>query len=356
MSTLLKLLDKIKQPTKTAGVNPNLREAVNKTQGKTWSRERTMRIVLLALVAILLGGGVLYYLEFIRPPAVPVASQRPRPEPVQLQQSSARTVAAEAVQPQLSTAQAVPVPVLAPTVAPAPVKVAPAVPKPVAKAVRAKPKPVLPKANGGVPTPAPIKPAAPPAVIAKTHDPALRDSYLLAARSAEQRRDLYQAIKLYRKAVDADPDNYRILTNIAGLNIQLGNFSEALSMAQQALAQRPEFLPALVNRGIAAARLGKDQDAVGSFSQALTIEPTNRGALYNLALLRERSGATAEAATLYRRLMETGDGKGYLGAGRLEEQQRRPAEARRLYHALLALSEVPAVVRGAAKERLQALE
>jgi Tfp pilus assembly protein PilF len=226
----------------------------------------------------------------------------------------------------------------------------------VAKSVRTKPKPVLPMVTGVVSAPVPIKPATAPAVVAKIHDPALRDSFLLAARSAELRRDLHQAIKLYRKAVDADPNNYRILTNIAGLNIQLGNFSEALTMAQQALAQRPEFLPALVNGGIAAARLGKDQDAVGSFSQALTIEPTNRGALYNLALLRERSGATVEAAALYRRLMETGDGQGYLGAGRLEEQQRRPAEARRLYHALLALPEVSAAVRGAAKERLQALE
>ena len=65
---------------------------------------------------------------------------------------------------------------------------------------------------------------------------------------------------------------------------QNGQYDQAVSHYNQALAQNPSYAEAYVNRGIAQARQGKPDQAIADFNQALKLNPNYARAYYNRAL------------------------------------------------------------------------
>lgn len=191
---------------------------------------------------------------------------------------------------------------------------------------------------------------------APPRDRAAIDALLFAARSAEAQQDYPAALRSYRKALEADPDNYRVMNNLAGVYLKLGMAQEALLAVNQALQVRPEYVAALVNGGIAQVRLGNAAVARDLFKLALTHEPGNRAALQNLGLLFERTAAWDEALATYRRLLESGDPQGQLGLGRVYERRGQRQEALRSYRDLIGMPEAGARLREQARERIAVLE
>lgn len=201
-------------------------------------------------------------------------------------------------------------------------------------------------------------PALPPVSERKVvqRDRSIIDAHLFAARNAEARRDYLMALRQYQQALDADPENYRIMNNVASTMLQLGMYEEALGVANRALSVKPDYVSAMVNAGIAHSSLGHVTAARGMFSRAVILDPGNRSALYNLALSQERSNSLDEAMKTYRRLADGGDPQGYLGQGRLYERQGRKDEALRLYRELTALPDGGQRPKDLARERIKLLE
>ena len=187
-------------------------------------------------------------------------------------------------------------------------------------------------------------------------DRTIIDAHLFAARNAEARRDYLVALRQYQQALDADPENYRIMNNVASTMLQLGMYEEALGVANRALSVKPDYVSAMVNAGIAHSSLGHVTAARGMFSRAVILDPGNRSALYNLALSQERSNSLDDALKTYRRLADGGDPQGYLGQGRLYERQGQKDEALRLYRELTALPDGGQRPKDLARERIKLLE
>ena len=361
MSTLFKLLAKVRKQEPTTGINPGIKQAVANAKDKPRSREKNKQYILLGLIAFLVGGALLYYIEFMRSPTM-VMSRRPvqaapaapqQTEPAAAIQSTASSARLAAVQPvRSSAAKPAAVHATTGTKKPAGRTQHHAALKPVAT------QPPFRRAATTVSAAASSSTGLQQAERPGKHpvDNASRDALLLAARETEQRKEYRQSLLLYKKALELDPDNYRILNNIAGINIQTGNYPEGAAAAQSALKIRPDYLPALVNAGIAMARSGKDKEAAAEFARVLAIDPSHRNALYNLALLRERSGAYDDAAALSRKLLDAGDTQGFIGLGRIYEKQNKLNEARQVYHEVLSAPGVSGSVKGVARERLQLLE
>ncbi len=179
---------------------------------------------------------------------------------------------------------------------------------------------------------------------------------LFAARSAESRRDYVLALKHYQAALDADPQNYRIMNNVASTMLNLGLNKQALVAANQALALKPDYPSALVNAGIALGRTGSESAARSMFNKALSLDLTNRSAMYSLAVLQERAGLLDDAMQLYRRMADAGDARGYLGQGRLLERNGDREAALRLYREVLTPAGVGQSTREQARERIRVLE
>lgn len=187
-------------------------------------------------------------------------------------------------------------------------------------------------------------------------DLASRDAYLYSARSAETRGDYRQALEHYRKALDIDGNNHLLLNNSAGVLMRLGANDEASSVLNRCLELKPGYAPALVNKGIISIKSGNSADGEAWLNKALAADPDNRYALMSSGLLKEKTKDYKGAAAIYRKLVETGDGQGYVGMGRVAESEGNRAEAARIYRTGLGRDGLSQETRRQLGERLNLVE
>ncbi|MCL4558299.1 MAG: tetratricopeptide repeat protein [Deltaproteobacteria bacterium] len=187
-------------------------------------------------------------------------------------------------------------------------------------------------------------------------DFANRDVYLYTASTYESKRDYYQALYNYKKALELDPENYIILNNISSMLIRTGSYEEAITYLKNALAIKNTYTPSLINLGIACIRLGKLTEGEGYFTKALSIEPSNKHAIVNLAILQERTGDLDKAYASFHRLSEMGDIQGYLGLARISEKKGKNLDAARIYREILSMGDVDPKLKKLARERLSQVE
>ena len=387
MSLIANLLKKV-EPSKSpdAGFPPGLKRVVLESSRKqSGGRSRVTTIGLLALGVAACGVSALFIMDYL---------QKPLPKARQTKVASIVTPA--------------PLPPPAPAVvpAPAPVTAPPVSAQPESKQPEAASKPPLPQVSTAItetqakksstpkaPTKTAVKPAqtkiqafipakrlttdteqlnkavesarsvnepSVPATAApkklSRDDLASRDAYLYSARSAETRGDYRQALENYRKALAIDVNNHLLLNNSAGVLMRLGATEEAAALLNRCLELKPGYAPALVNKGIISIKSGNSADGEVWLNKALAADPGNRYALMSSGLLKEKAKDYKSAATIYRRLAETGDGQGYVGMGRVAESEGNRAEAARIYRAGLGRDGLSQEFRRQLGERLNVVE
>ena len=119
------------------------------------------------------------------------------------------------------------------------------------------------------------------------------------AAQAHAAGNLDEAERLYRMAVEADPDHFDALHALGVLAAQRRNFAEADVWLQRALAIDPDAPDALANRSNVQNALGRFADALANAEAALRINPGHVGALYNRALALQRQNRYADAISSY---------------------------------------------------------
>lgn len=336
MSILAKLLKKGDDRQEGGEILPGLQQAVTSAGPSPDKRRRTYLLIAAGATAAIAGGGLLVlYLQTRTPAPQIVHRQAVIPPQPQSQPTSAKAATAPA--PPVETAAQVAVPNVArPPVKKHPVRLAASGAK---KSDLKAPEPVKPKT---------MKPVA--------RDRATLDAWLFIARSAESRKDYNSAIVHYKKVLEADPQNYRIMNNLASICLNLELYDEALTYANHALKLKGDYVSALVNGGIAQSRLGNLAGARTMLGRAVTVEPANRQALYNLGLSQERSNVLDDALTTWRRLADAGAANGVLGMARIKERRGENQDALRLYREVMAHPEAGQRLKDAARERIGVLD
>jgi len=183
-----------------------------------------------------------------------------------------------------------------------------------------------------------------------------KGALLYAARSAELAGDWRTAIANYRKALEIDPGNYKILSNVAAALNNIGMYDEGAKEARKALSRKPDYLPAMINAAIAYSSSGNSKEALRLFAAACLADPSNRNLAINLGILQERTGKLDEAQATYRKLADSGDPLAFMGLGRIAERKGNRAEAAGDYRRILALRDASPSQKKEAKERLVRLE
>jgi Tfp pilus assembly protein PilF len=336
MSILARLLKKGDDRQEGGEILPGLQQAVKSATASPDKRRRTYLLIAAGAVAAITGGGLLVlYLQ----------TQAPAPQIVRRQ-----SVIAPQPQSQPSSAKAAVAP--APPVATAVVTTAP-------KAARSSVKkhPVRLAGSGSkksaAKVPEPVKPKALKPVV---KDRASLDAWLFAARTAENKKDYNSAMLQYKKVLEADPQNYRIMNNLASICLNLELYDDALAYVNHALKLKADYVSAMVNGGIAQGRLGNQSGARTMLGRAVIVEPANRQALYNLGLSQERSNMPDDALATWRRLADTGDPNGVLGMARIKERRGENQDALRLYREVTASPDAGQRVKEAARERIGVLD
>ncbi|CAN5250009.1 hypothetical protein BH23GEM2_BH23GEM2_08670 [soil metagenome] len=77
---------------------------------------------------------------------------------------------------------------------------------------------------------------------------------------------------------------------------RVGDYDGALTSYRLALRTQPNDPRILVNMAIAFSRIGQEDEAVRAYKRALSVDPALPGAHYGLAFLLLRRGETTEAA------------------------------------------------------------
>lgn len=187
-------------------------------------------------------------------------------------------------------------------------------------------------------------------------DTAARGALLYTARAAELSGDWRSALVSYHKALEIDPGNYRIMSNVAAALNNLGMYDEGAREALRALKIKPDYVPAMVNAAIAFSSRGNNQEALRHFSAACAADPGNRGLAINLGILQERIGRLDDALATYRRLAAAGDPQALHGMGRVYERKGNRYEAASAYRQIVAMRDASPALRREVKERLARLE
>jgi len=111
--------------------------------------------------------------------------------------------------------------------------------------------------------------------------------------------DVEQAVVHSLEAFRLAP-NFAHAITLSCVLIALGQYHEALALADHAVGLQADSLEALVNRAIALEGLGRFEDAVAAGQQAVAAAPSSAVARHNLAVTRLGLGQlTAEAWELY---------------------------------------------------------
>lgn len=339
MSLLSDLLSKIKHPEPRKDIPPGLRSTVFAIKKEEFKKRRFIIIAVFAFVASGSGFGIVYILNnYLNAPvrhAVPSAEKirqpeakrevasdetgvrRPEQSGAALQKPAEEIKQGAGQKPPEKTEPDIPVkpipsqrphdPSEKRTSEPAAAK-----PKePAAKETKTKKEAVVQAQQSAVPQ-------IPKLEDSGTRNAGVKEMHLYMGEGYEKKKDFSNAIASYKKVIDIEPGNFRVINKLAHIFIQMNLHDEALKHLQNALKLKPDYVPALINSGIAYAKSGNPAEAERALLNAVAIEGTNQSALMNIAILYEKQGRYDLAKSYYLRLQRLGNMQGSTGIERID--------------------------------------
>jgi tetratricopeptide (TPR) repeat protein len=127
----------------------------------------------------------------------------------------------------------------------------------------------------------------------------------MSSDQSEMSAALLNQISLYKKQLEANPDNYSALVNLGNSYFDLNNPSESIKYYEQALKIRPNEPEVLVDCGVMYRELGETEKAIEAFTTATRLAPGLPQAFFNLGvvILVEKNDS-ASAIEIWRKFLE----------------------------------------------------
>ncbi|MET0622927.1 MAG: tetratricopeptide repeat protein [Pyrinomonadaceae bacterium] len=136
-------------------------------------------------------------------------------------------------------------------------------------------------------------------------DDALPEAYVAAGMvKAQTERDFEEAVRMYKRAIELDPNSATARLRYAGLLIAVGKLDEAVEQMSRAHSLDP--LSPTVNTNLSAYYIyaRRPDEAITYARRALEVDPAFWRARVNLGEAYEHKGMHAEAEAEYRKLVE----------------------------------------------------
>lgn len=108
------------------------------------------------------------------------------------------------------------------------------------------------------------------------------DELIKSGRELMYAHDYENALSLFERAIQINPNNSTAHTNKGSILLQLGNFSEAIDSFDTSLKLDPNNPITLNNKGTTLMQLDEIDLALSLFDQALAIDPTYQSATENI--------------------------------------------------------------------------
>ena len=165
----------------------------------------------------------------------------------------------------------------------------------------------------------------------------------LADRAARLYRDkrYFDAVIIYRQAVDSDPNNLSMIANLAIAKIETGKFKDAQAGLEKVLAAKPNNIFALTNLGLVFVKQRNYEKAFKPLTQALQLDPNNAAAHRHMAVALGKLGKTTDAEEHFNRSisLEPNEPKVYVSRALMYLDTKPPLldQARENYNKALSL-------------------
>jgi tetratricopeptide (TPR) repeat protein len=122
-------------------------------------------------------------------------------------------------------------------------------------------------------------------------------------------REPERAIELYEQRLAASPGSLREQRFLAQAYIAAHAFTRALEIVEAGVAFSPDDAALIASRGEAKAGLGDVEGALTDWRRALQLEPEDIGALYSSAFLLEREHRLQESAEAWQAIIDWNDAR-----------------------------------------------
>lgn len=159
----------------------------------------------------------------------------------------------------------------------------------------------------------------------------------LSGLSHHQRRQLPEAERFYRQALDAFPTHFDSLHHLGLVLLETGRAGEAETLLRRALERRPDSPQARNSLGAILRALGRHEEALGQFRESVTLRPDDIRSLDNLCGLLVALNRAAEAIPYVERAVaaDTKNAELHHMLGGLLFGLGRPEEARACFETAL---------------------
>ena len=180
---------------------------------------------------------------------------------------------------------------------------------------------------------------------------------LRRGRDAEEAGDTDRAMAIYRDALDAMPDAWRVRRALAARHEERGERAAAVEI----LARGLDYEAGADELARLKARLLREQDP----ERAIRVLEKHPAPMFGegrwhalLAALYRQTGRAAEAVPLYRELAreQSSQGRWWLGLGVSLEESGEPARARAAYQRALAVGGLNSELTAFLRQRIESLE
>jgi serine/threonine-protein kinase len=134
--------------------------------------------------------------------------------------------------------------------------------------------------------------------------PLVRSNLALALQAMGQ---FDQAIDQYNQAIRFEPKNFLLHGNLGVALGKVGRYDEAIAEFEECIRDNPTRSMSYLNLGYALLLLGRNSEALDTLHQALAKNPDDHEralALANLRLVLTRMGRSAEADSLWRKVLD----------------------------------------------------
>ena len=149
-----------------------------------------------------------------------------------------------------------------------------------------------------------------------------------------------EAQPLFEKALSIDPNHATALVNLAMIDQARGKPESALQRLRQVIARNPEYAEAQLNLGSLLASTKQFDEAIKHLSKAVELNPKREVAHLNLAAALMETQQFTKAAERYRAALQLNPRipQAYFGLGMVQSREQNHAEAVKSFRQSIALN------------------
>lgn len=191
-------------------------------------------------------------------------------------------------------------------------------PEPLSSTIAESVPPVTPSARDVVQTDRPARVPAPVALTtpeeieaairlyrrALEANPDLADAHFALGYAYEKQGDYDKALAAYRQAVTLSPLNADYLYAVGYVYERKKEWNTAVESYRRAFAIKPDDPDIAFAIGYVCEQMGKYPDAIDAYKRAIELKPDDVDAHYGLAIAAEASGRVSEAMSAYRQVVQ----------------------------------------------------